>query len=208
MRIAQCDEFGRRMCLVGFLLSLACTEEVDEQTVGAGHAFGEFAEKCEPRVDVCAFSVFGVDEATRQILFAGIMHRKQRGVAGIEIAPEVETAFLDPVLKIRLADFVGTVEKWIIGLEKFYIGGFVGDPWSGRADFGGIGSREKFVPDEIAIVLNNERAAVRNVVQEALVGAGEFRAKFIGADTDNDSVEFRKIPECQGVGVQHFDTYT
>ena len=71
------------------------------------------------------------------------------------------------------------------------------------ADFCGIGSGLEFVPDEIAIVLDDERAAVGDIVEQALVGAGEFGAKFVGADADDDGVVFGEIAEVEGGGVEH-----
>jgi hypothetical protein len=54
------------------------------------------------------------------------MHGEERGVTGVEIAPEIETAFLDPVLEIGIGDFVGPVEERIVWLEEFYLRVFVG----------------------------------------------------------------------------------
>jgi len=51
---------------------------------------------------------------------------------------------------------------------------------------GGVIRRgEEFVPDEVAIVLDDERAAGGNVIEEALVGAGEFGAEFVSAHADD-----------------------
>ena len=64
-----------------------------------------------------------------------------------------------------------------------------------RANFRGIGSGiGEPVPNEIAIVLDDERSAVGNVVEEALVGAGQFGAKFVGADTDNGGANRERSP--------------
>jgi hypothetical protein len=85
-------------------------QEIDEEAVGAGNAFGELAEEGETRVDVGAFAVAGVDQAAIQVFFAGIVHGEKRRVAGIEIAPEVQAALLNPVFEVGLGDFVWAVK--------------------------------------------------------------------------------------------------
>jgi len=64
---------------------------------------------------------------------------------------------------------------------------------------------KEFVPDEVAIVLDDERAAGGDVIEKALVGAGEFGAEFVSADADDDGGVFREVAKGDGVGVKHFD---
>src|SRR5208337_4018640 len=141
-------------------------------------------------VDVGALAIARVDQAAIQVGFAGVMHGEERRVAGIEVAPVIEAAFLDPVVEVGGGDFVGRIEKKIGGLKKFLLGCLIGDAGSGTADFCGIRSGLEFVPDEIAVVLNDQRAAGRDVVEKALVRAGEFGAEFVGTHADNDGVVF------------------
>src|SRR5260221_227302 len=145
--------------------SLRSTEQIHEETVGAGDAFGEFAEKGEAGVDVDAFAERRVDEATVEVFFVGVVHGEKRRVFGVEVAPVVEATLLDPVLKIGGGDFVGRVEKRIVGLQKFHFGGFVGDARRGIADGGMIWRGQEFVPDEVALVLDDERAPIGDVIQ-------------------------------------------
>src|SRR5882757_3547601 len=95
-------------------------EQIDEEAVGAGDAFGEFAEEGEAGVDVDAFAEMRVDEAAIEIFFAGVMHGKERGVFGVEVAPVIEATFLDPVLEVGGGDFVGRVEQRVVGLQEFH----------------------------------------------------------------------------------------
>src|SRR5260370_22620261 len=144
-------------------------------------AFGEFAEEGEAGVDVDAFAEMSVDEAASEVFFAGVVDGEERRVFGVEVAPVVEAAFLDPIFEICGGDFVGGVEQWVVGVKEFHFGGFVGDARRGIADGGVIGRGKEFVPDEVAIVLGGERAAVGAVIGEALVGAGEFGAGVVSA---------------------------
>src|SRR5215471_1531168 len=137
------------------------TKQVDKEAIGAGDAFGKFAKKGQAWVDVGAFAESGVDEAAGEIGFAWVVHGQQRRVFGIKIAPVVEGTLLDPALEIGGSDFVGPLEKRIVGLEEFHVGVFVGDARRGIADGGMIWRRKDTVPDVVAIVLNNQRPAVR-----------------------------------------------
>src|SRR6266436_5373381 len=103
-----------------------------------------------------------VDEAASEVFFAGVVHGEERGVFCVEVAPVVEAAFLHPVLEVGGGDFVGRVEERVVGLQEFHFGGFVGDARGGIADGGVIGRGKEFVPDEVSIVLDDERAAIRN----------------------------------------------
>src|SRR5215472_15639661 len=136
------------------------TKQIDKQAIGAGDAFGKFAKKGQACVDVSAFAESGVDEAPGEIGFAGVVHGQQRRVLGIKIAPVVEATLLDPALEIGGSDFVGPLEKTIVGLEEFHVGVFVGDARRGIADGGVIRCGEELVPYEVAVVLHDERAAV------------------------------------------------
>ncbi len=103
-------------------------QEIDEQAVRAGDAFGELAEERDAGVDVEAFAVACIDDRTVLLRLAGIVHGEERRVLGIELRPEVEASFLNPTFEIILGDFVWPIQKRIIRLQKFHRRLFVSDP--------------------------------------------------------------------------------
>ena len=79
---------------------------------------------------------------------------------GIERAPEIEAALLHPALEIGLGDFVGRIQQRTFGREKRHRRIRVGDARGpARALWPGM-ARAEFVPGEIALVLDEQRAAV------------------------------------------------
>src|SRR5580765_1697551 len=128
-----------------------------------------------------------------EIGLAAIVHGQERGVFRIKLSPVVESALLHPAFEVVLSDFVRAIQQRVVRLKKFDWRIFIGDAREVSLlvqDFRGVWSILLLVPGEVAVVLHNESAALRDVVQQTLVGAGKLWTKFVRAHTNDDGIEF------------------
>ncbi len=97
------------------------------------------------------------------------MHGKNGVVLRVPLFPEIEAAFLHPAVEIVRANLVREIQQRACGISEIHRRVFVGDAGGRRAHRGRERSGLKRVPDCGALVLHDERAAGRHVIEQASI---------------------------------------
>src|SRR5690348_16108050 len=99
-------------------VSFAKRNEIGKETICARHARRELAEECQTCVDEMAFAVIRDEQPAFQWRFPRITARENGNEMIIPLIWKIRSAFLDPVIEIRLGDFIGLVQDRIIRREE------------------------------------------------------------------------------------------
>ena len=116
---------------------------------------------------------------------------------------EIEAALLVPAFEIGERDFVGRVEQRIIGREEVHGGIRVGDA-RGLAGHR-CSVRHRGNPLRIALILDDERAALLDVVEQTTIRAHQIGTQVVSADADDDCVVAAEIFEGERNFVEQID---
>ena len=123
-----------------------------------------------------------------------------RVVAG----PQIICALLHPTFEIILRNFIWEIQKRRIGRQEFHVGIFVGDAQRAAFHFRGIRRDLRFqaAPETVALVFQNERAAIVGVIEQALIIGEHIAAQFVSANADDDGVKVFQIAEGERGGIE------
>ena len=159
-------------------------DEVGEEAVGAGDAFGELAVEGEAEVNPGAATGAGDEQAAELGLLAVVVGFEQRGVVGVPGGHEAVTALFDPVVEVGRGDLVGPGEERVVGREDFD-GGVLFDDLFAAAEIERIGAGA--FGQAAGVVLGDDDAAGCGVGVEGGVSGGQIGV-LVGADAEDDGV--------------------
>src|SRR5579864_9598137 len=97
---------------------VACAQDVYKQADCSGNAVGKLAEEGIAGVNINSFAIVGEQQAAFLWRLVRIMAGEHRFEMLVPLAHEVETALLDPSIKIFGGDFVRPVEDLILRVKS------------------------------------------------------------------------------------------
>ncbi len=106
---------------------------------------------------------------------------------------EVETAFLNPTVKVLWADGMGSLKEGMLGFEKSDGCVLLGDALASNGERKRSDGGLEGPPPEGNIVLDDQGSALGDVVPEALFVGLEGGVGVEGADADQDAAKAREV---------------